>query len=135
MPAKGQDMQASIYLARIIGPVFAVIGVGMLVNAGAYGVLVSEFLNSYAMIFLSGLLFMPVGLAIVHAHRVWDRDWRVIITIFGWLLVIGGAARIVLPQFIAAIGAAVFAHTGVILIGAIVVLALGGFLSFKGYSQ
>ena len=135
MPAKGQDMQASVYLARIIGPVFAAIGVGMLVNAAAYRVLVDEFLQSYALIFLSGLLAMPVGLAIVHAHRVWESDWRVIITVLGWLLVIGGAVRIIIPQFVAAVGTAVYAQTGVILIAAIVVLALGGFLSFKGYSQ
>ncbi len=136
MPAKGQDTLAtSIYLAKLIGPVFAAIGLGMLVNSGTYHVMGNEFLQSYAMIYLSGLLALPVGLAILLAHNVWTRDWRVIITIVGYLATIGGVLRLVVPQFVAAVGTTVFAHSGVITGAAILVLALGAFLSFKGYSQ
>ena len=33
------------------------------------------------------------GLAIVLVHNVWTFDWRVIITILGWLAVLGGIFR------------------------------------------
>ena len=31
-------------------------------------------------------------------HNVWAADWRILITLLGWLTAIGGAARIVVPQ-------------------------------------
>ena len=37
-------------------------------------------------------------------HNVWTADWRVVITILGWLAVITGAIRIVCPQQAAANG-------------------------------
>ena len=37
MPAKGQDtMDKSLIIARLIGPVLAAIGIGMLVNQAMY---------------------------------------------------------------------------------------------------
>ena len=53
-----------------------------------------EFLRSRALIYLSGLLTMTAGLAIVLTHNVWVADWPVLITMLGWLATIGGAVRI-----------------------------------------
>jgi hypothetical protein len=128
-------MQASVYIARLIGPLFLAIGVGMLANGTVYRAMAEEFLHSYALIYLSGLLALVVGLAIVNAHNVWAREWRVLITLLGWLALIGGVFRTVAPQLVSAIGLALFSGTAALLIGAIVVLALGAYLSFKGYVQ
>jgi hypothetical protein len=40
--------------------------------------------------YLSGLLSLLAGLAIVNLHNTWRADWRVIITVLGWLMTIGG---------------------------------------------
>jgi hypothetical protein len=42
MPAKGQDMATSRYLAKLIGPIFVAIGIGMLVNGAFYRDLITE---------------------------------------------------------------------------------------------
>jgi hypothetical protein len=133
--AEEKAMQASVYLARLIGPPFVVIGLGMLANGEVYHAMGEEFLRSHALIYLSGILALVAGLAIVNAHNVWALDWRVIITVFGWLAVIGGVLRIAVPQLVQAVGTAMFSGTLVTVIAAIVVLALGGVLSFKGYMQ
>ena len=44
-----------------------------------------EFLRSRALIYLSGVLIHDGGLAIVLTHNVWVADWRVLITLLGWL--------------------------------------------------
>ena len=76
MPAKGQDTMAqSIFLARLIGPFFAIVGAELLVNARPSARMAEEFLSSRALIFLSGLLTLPVGVAIVLTHNVWVADW------------------------------------------------------------
>jgi hypothetical protein len=136
MPAKGQDtMQKSIYLARLIGPVFAAIGLGMLFNTSHYLAMAREGLHSPVLIYLSGVGLLAAGLAIVLAHNVWVGDWRLIVTLIGWLAVLGGLLRILWPQAVVAIGGAAVAHDGSLIVGGIVVLAIGGVLGYFGYAD
>ena len=44
-----------------------------------------EFLNSHALIYLAGIITLTAGLAIVLTHNVWAADWRILITVLGWL--------------------------------------------------
>ena len=44
---------------------------------------------------LSGFFCLPAGLAIVLVHNFWVADWPILVTILGWLCVIGGAIRII----------------------------------------
>lgn len=128
-------MQRSIYLARLMGPVFAAIGLGVLLNTETIRDLGEEFLRSHALIFVSGLLTLTAGLAIVLAHNVWDGSWRVIITVFGWLGVIGGTFRIVTPQWVTAIGSRMFESAAMPRLSGIVVLLVGAILSYFGYAE
>jgi len=48
---------------------------------------------------LSGYLALTLGVATVILHNVWVADWRVVITIFGWLSVLKGVVRIGFPAF------------------------------------
>jgi hypothetical protein len=134
MPAKGQDnMQTSIFLAQLIGPVALVAAIALFLNAAAYRAMAQEFLHSPALIYLSGLLTMTAGLAIVLNHNVWTADWRVIITLFGWAATLGGALRIALPEQVKSIGENMLAKPVAMTIGGGVWLALGAALCFFGY--
>jgi hypothetical protein len=81
--------------------------------------------------YLSGLLSLLAGLAIVNLHNMWRADWRVIITVMGWLMTIGGIIRIVLPQFAVAVGSTIYGGRTSTIVAALIVGALGAFLSFK----
>jgi hypothetical protein len=136
MPAKGQDtMQTSLYLAKLIGPTLIVIGIGMLINRDGYRAMAREFLGSRALIYLAGLFAFVPGLAVVLAHNVWAADWRVVITILGWLALIGGAFRILFPQEVTRIGTRLTANPNTMLIGGVVTIVLGAILSFYGYAR
>jgi len=127
-------MLASRYLAKLIGPLLLAIGAGMLLNGGIYGAMAEQYLSNYAMIYLSGLMALTVGIAVVLAHNIWTPNWRVIITLFGWLLVIGGAIRIVYPQFLERLGGGSILYLAAARpVGGVVVLALGLVLSNFGY--
>ena len=128
-------MTSSHFIARLVGPVFVVSGAFMLLNGDAFRAMVEEFLHSPALIYFAGFLALLGGLAIVNVHHSWNWGWPLIITVLGWLAVIGGIVRMVAPQFIQAVGAAIYPHTAVMIAVAVVILALGGFLSFKGYSE
>jgi len=128
-------MQRSIFLAKLIGPLLAAIGVALIFNADTFRTIAQEFLKSYALIYLAGLLALTAGLAIVNMHNVWTADWRVIITLIGWLAVIGGIIRIVLPHTVETIGGLMLtAVSNNWMIGeGVVLLALGAGLSYTGY--
>ena len=126
-------MPTSLFLAKLIGPLFLAVGVGLIANAAVYSKLAEEFLASHALIYLSGLLTMTAGMAIVLSHNVWALDWRVLITLLGWLAAIGGAVRIVMPQGTQKFGRRFLEHPQGMIIAAAIWLAVGAVLCFFGY--
>jgi hypothetical protein len=126
-------MQTSLFLAQMLGPLFLVMGAGMLLNRDGYREMAEEFLDSRALIYIAGLAAFLPGLAIVLVHNVWVFDWRLIVTLFGWLGLIGGIFRILFPQAVSEIGERMLSSGAAIVAGAIVVLAVGGVLTFYGY--
>jgi len=128
-------MTAPFFIARLIGPTFIVIGAGVLLNGSVYNAMIAEAVRSPTLIYFAGLFALVPGLAILNVYRAWTADWRVIVTIIGWLCVIGGVVRIVLPQTIAAMATDIYSGTVVLPIFAVIVLVIGGYLSFEGYRQ
>ena len=126
-------MSHAVFIARLIGPTFIVIGVGVLLNGSFYDAMIAEAVRSPTLIYFAGLFALVPGLAILNVYRAWTADWRVIITILGWLMVIGGVIRIVLPQFTATLATTLYSTSAGLTVFAVVVLVLGGYLSFEGY--
>jgi uncharacterized membrane protein len=85
------------------------------------------------LIYLSGVASLLGGIAILNAHRTWTADWRVIITILGWIFVIAGFIRIVLPRQMASVATTIYSGSIAMTIVGVVILVLGGYLSFEGY--
>jgi len=98
-------MQTSIFLAKLIGPIMVIVAAGVLLNRQLVDALAREILGSPALLFLLGFLDFASGLAIVLVHNVWIADWRIIITLLGWLLMARGAARILIPDQVKPFGA------------------------------
>ena len=92
-----------------------------------------EFLGSRALLFLSGFLTLLAGLAIVNTHNVWIASWPVIITAFGWLMIVAGILRMALPAQIRPIGEAMLANKTFLRLAGGAQAVLGAFLMFKGY--
>lgn len=57
-----------------------------------------RFLANGPLVLISGVLAMVAGRSIVNTHNIWIVDWTLIVTVFGWALVLGGASRIIAPQ-------------------------------------
>jgi hypothetical protein len=127
-------MPTSIFLAKLMGPIFVAVGIGVLANVAVYRKLAEEFLKSHALIYPSGLLTMTAGMAIVLSHNVWTFElWRDIITLIGWLAAIGGAVRIVVPQKTESIGRWFLARPVSLTVAAGLWLTIGAELCFFGY--
>jgi hypothetical protein len=112
---------------------FLAAGVGILLNQTVYSAMITEAVHSPTLIYFYGLSALLPGLAILNVHRTWTADWRVIITIFGWLLVIGGVIRIVLPQTTASLAGTIYSGAAALPVVAVISVVIGAFLSFEGY--
>ena len=99
-------MATSILIAKLIGPVVLVAAIAMLADTKGLQEMAREFLKDRALIYVTGILAMVGGLAIVNNHNIWIAGWPVIITLFGWAMIIGGAIRMSLPAVVRSIGGA-----------------------------
>jgi hypothetical protein len=128
-------MTPSTFIARILGPVLVVVGLCLLLEGEAFRVMAGEFLRNSALIYFSGIVTLAIGLAILNVHHVWARDWRVLVTVFGWLALLGGILRLLATSFVQRVGESLIAHRTWPIATAIVVLALGAFLTVMGYQD
>jgi hypothetical protein len=122
-----------------MGPVLAIVGIGMalglLAEGEAYSSLMKEFIGSRAFISVTGVLALVAGLAIVNAHNVWVSDWRVIVTVLGWLLVIRGILNLLFPVAMQNLGDRMVASQSGVVAGAAVTFVLGAILCIMGYEE
>jgi hypothetical protein len=126
-------MDTSLFLARLLGPMLVVLAVGLVVCQDSWRAMAREFLASRPLLFLSGLLTLLAGLSIVNTHNVWEGGWPVIITVFGWLGIVGGAARMLFPQTVMGIGEKALNSKTYLTVGGIVEGLIGLWLCYVGY--
>ena len=127
-------MQPYIFIARLIGPLYATIGVGMLTNIETYQTIGRQYLTIPALIYFSGILILLIGLSILNVHNAWTRDWRSAITFIGWLMTVVGVWRIIAPQFIPFVAGTVIGNKLFFITFGVIMLTLGGVVTYKGYA-
>jgi hypothetical protein len=126
-------MATSIFLAKLIGGFLLILGVGLLINRRGVRAIADDFLRSPGLLFLTGLVILPAGLAIVLTHNVWVASWPVLITILGWLCVVSGVIRLLAPPPLLDLGRRLHARPNVLTVSASVWVAIGAVLSYCGY--
>jgi hypothetical protein len=128
-------MAHSKTIAALMGPLLAAMGVAMLINRNLFPNIIGEVAHNYALIFLSGLLTLLAGIAIVRVHNVWSGGWRILVTVLGWLAILSGLVRMWLPQGAAPMAEAFSGSVTSVVIGGLVLLVLGAFLSYMAYGS
>jgi hypothetical protein len=126
-------MQTSIFIARLIGPVMIVAGLAVLLNRQGFRTMAEDFLANRGLMFLAGMMVMLAGLAIVLTHNVWTSDWRVLVTLFGWLLIVAGAIRMIEPPFLYSGARAFLNHRAMPALAGIIWIVIGAVFCLLGY--
>ena len=133
MPAKGRTVAHSKLIAGFIGPVLAAMGVAMLINRELFPTIIDQISHNYGLIFGRGILSLLAGIAIVRVHNVWSGGWRDIVTVFGWLAILGGLARMWVPQMAGPIANSFAANPAALLIAGRGARRAGRFPVLQGY--
>ncbi len=130
---KTARVNTSRVLARIIGPVLIISAAGFSINVRVYQGMVQEFSKSASLCYFGGLIGLLFGLIILQFQNRWEARWPVIITILGWITVVKGALLILFPGLISHFLSASASGSVPMMISAAVSIAVGVFLSIKGY--
>jgi len=126
-------MDTSTYLAKLFGPVLVILGLSLLVRSADLLSVFQDMLSNPTLIFVLCLFGLLGGIALILAHNVWAKDWRIIITILGWASAIESAVWLIVPHTaLQRLVMPLLAPTFVFVYG-IFVLLLGGVLSTFGY--
>jgi hypothetical protein len=128
-------MQASMFLAQLLAPMFVVLGVALLVKRQMFEKILAEFIGSPTMLYLAGFFGLLGGMALVLTHNVWVLDWRLILTLLSWLTIVRALITIFKPQWIVTAGTAILAHRGFFVGAAVTNLIVGVVLGYFGYAS
>jgi len=120
-------------LADVFGGMLVLVGMCAL-NKPYLMAGLDELARSRARTWLTGLLTFVLGVASVAFYHSWSSDWRVVITILGWLTVLKGAFITLFPTISIAFYRRVLTKALLTVVGVIAVL-LGLALLYLGVTK
>jgi hypothetical protein len=89
-------MEITIYLAKFWGSLFMILGL-LSITAKLLGRVI-EYTEDKTITISTGYITFLLGLVTVTLHNVWVADWRVFITILGWITLLKGIEKIGFPE-------------------------------------
>ena len=90
--------QLTVYLGKLIGIFLIVVSAAMALDKDSLVEIVTALIDDRALLLIVGMAALVAGLAIVLAHNVWSGGvLPVLVTLFGWLLVIRGLVLLLVP--------------------------------------
>ena len=93
-------METSIFLAKVVGLISVISSVAVISRYKESIVFEEEAVKSPLYVYVSGFVITILGVLLVVSHSVWVLDWRLAITILGWLVLLKGLGRIFFPNSI-----------------------------------
>lgn len=91
-------MNQSLAIARVLGTLLLLLSTSLLVNRKFVQKKFDDSLKMGLLVLLSGIISLIIGLITLELNSVWSLDFRLIITLIGWLFFINGAFRLLFPQ-------------------------------------
>jgi hypothetical protein len=125
-------MDISIIFAQIIGIVCLVAGLEVVFNRRFVSAAIEDTLRNAAVLWVMGLIALVVGATVIAVQNVWSSDWRLVITVVGWIALLKGAFIMLFP------GSAAWLYrkcntTGLLMASGILAVILGLFFLYVGF--
>ena len=127
------EFDLSAFLAKFFGIYCLIIGVFLITKRELFEQMVNELYASQSMWFVTGIINLMLGLAVVLGHNIWEANFTSAVTIVGYLILIKGLVRMFSPQtslnYIARMisGSGYWAITGITFL-------LGLYLAYSGFN-
>lgn len=126
-------MDISIFLAKVLGLYLLIISFAMLIHADKFRRMIPD-MDTPIFRFFGGVMALMMGLLIVVSHNVWEMDWRVLITIIGWLALLKGVMRLIFLGFANTLIEIYSKNKKVYLVTVLILFLIGLYLSYEGFA-
>ena len=90
-------MELSNFLANIFGLSIIAVSLSLLLYPKNKKKIFDSVQNE-TILFSTGIISFVIGTAMILSHNIWTYDWRVIVTLLGWVILIKGIIRLFLPE-------------------------------------
>lgn len=91
------DMQLSLALAQMIGIFLMLVSASMIVRRRTIDLLFEAY-EKATTVYVTGIVETMLGIIMVLNHNIWTADFRVAITLIGWMLLLRGVGRTFFPR-------------------------------------
>ena len=91
-------MELSMFLAKLLGLYMLIVAVELMARRHEFEGAVRDFASSKGLIVFSGSVSLILGLAIAIGHPIYEFNFRGLITLIGYLLILRGMWRMAFPS-------------------------------------
>ncbi|HCM43521.1 MAG: hypothetical protein UY39_C0003G0015 [Candidatus Kaiserbacteria bacterium GW2011_GWC2_49_12] len=124
--------EITTFLAQIIGPVTLALGVGIYVSPRYYTKMYKNLENETTAILVAAIAAISAGMVMVLVHNTWNTFPEMVISALGWIVLLKGVSLAVAPHLVEN-AAEKLANSGAMRFSAVLVVVLGGYLSYVGF--
>ena len=125
-------MDTTLFLAQIWGPIVLALGLGIFLSRAHYARIYRNLENEPLAILVFALFGIAFGIVQVMTHNVWGTLPQIIVTLFGWGLLLKGFMLALMPRFAEGLGDWV-ADSKLIYVGGGFMLIVGAYLTWFGF--
>lgn len=131
-PTLGGYMDSILWLARILGPYYVIMGLWMLLRPDDVQKMWNSVKNTPPMIYFGAALQLLIGLTILSTYHGWTLGLPVLLTIIGYLIVLKGIVALFMPEKLVTYSEKLMAYPQALSIAALVIGALLTYLAVAG---
>lgn len=125
-------MEMTMFLAGLWGPAILAMGLGVFINKSHYVRIYRDIQREPFALLAFGLAGIMLGIWHVQAHNVWETLPEIVISFFGWALLLKAAAFIIKPDLVDMWGDKVATAKLIPTVGTLT-LIVGGYLTWFAY--
>lgn len=90
-------MELSIFLAQLFGIYLIIVGILVVLRRDSFMPIVAELGANRSLIFVIAIFELAVGIGLALSHSIFTFDYRGIISVLGWAMLIEGVLYLSLP--------------------------------------
>lgn len=95
----GDNMNISKFLAKSLGIYLIIVCFAFFIDKQRFIHITQSLVSNEPLMFVTGFFTLILGILMIIGHQIWQFNWRLIITLIGWLIFIKGAFILLYPPY------------------------------------
>jgi uncharacterized membrane protein len=124
--------ETTLFLAQVIGPTLAILGLGMLINSSFYLKVMKDIFEPKGAFLITNMAMLATGMAMMSKHFLWGSLPEILVTIVGLGILIKGILASLMPNAFDNL-VDTMTKAGALSFGGLIWVIGGGYLTWLGF--